>query len=399
MQFQVRVMQEPDKVGALILDARDAEEAAGLATAQGHAVLSVKARAAWPGLPNWGGRFGSGFQLTLFSQELLALLRAGLSLVEALETLAEKETRAEQRKLLRGIIAGLYEGHALSSALGRYPGYFPALYVAAVRASEKTGDVAEALARYVSYQAQVDAVRKRIVSAAIYPALLLIVGGMVMLFLLLYVVPQFSRIYEDAGHELPVLSRLLMAWGRLLEGNGPLVIALMLGLLGGLAYWLTRPSLRRQVRELLERLPGVGEHLRTFHLARFHRGMGMLLHGGIPAVTAMGMVSGLLPPSQRAAVEQAAKAIGEGKPISIAMERQGLTTPVSMRLLRVGERTGDMGLMMEQIANLYDEEMARWVDWFTRLFEPILMVFIGGLIGLIVLLMYLPIFELAGSIQ
>jgi general secretion pathway protein F len=399
MRFQVRVLQDGAGVAALTLDARDAEEAARLAKAQGHAVVSVKSHIAWPALSGLGGRFGSGFQITLFSQELLTLLRAGLNLVEAMETLAEKEHRSEQRKLLHGIIATLYEGHPLSFALQQHPAFFPPLYVATVRASEKTGDISEALTRYVAYQAQIDAVRKRIVSAAIYPALLMVAGTAVTMFLLFYVVPKFSRIYEDVGHDLPFFSQVLMGWGQFLEGNRTLVIAVWLGLLGGVAFLVTRPAFRRWLMAQLRRLPAVGERLKIYQLARFYRTMGMLLRGGIPAVTALDMVSGLLPQSQQGPLGQAAQAIREGLPISAAMEGQGLTTPVSARLLRVGERTGDMGNMMEHIAGFHDDEMARWVDWFTRLFEPLLMAFIGGVIGLIVVLMYLPIFELAGSIQ
>lgn len=399
MRFHIRVLQQGGAVGALTLDAHDAAEAASLAKAQGHAVLSVRSGLSWPGLAGLRGRLGSGFQLGLFSQELLTLLRAGLNLVEALETLAEKEHRGEQRKLLLSVIARLYEGHPLSFALAQHPVFFPPLYVATVRASEKTGDIAEALARYMAYQTQVDAVRKRIVSAAIYPALLMVAGTAVMLFLLLYVVPKFSRIYEDVGRDLPFFSRLLMSWGEMLTGNKPLVMAVLLGLVGGAAYLVTRPAFQRWLVAQLWRLPALGERLKIYQLARFYRTMGMLLRGGIPAVTAFDMVSGLLPQVQQSSLGLAAKGIREGLPISVAMEAQGLTTPVSMRLMRVGERTGDMGDMMERIAGFYEDDMARWVDWFTRLFEPLLMAFIGGVIGLIVVLMYLPIFELAGSIQ
>ncbi len=399
MQYQIRVLREGEGVAAVTLEAPDAGEAAALARAQGYAVLSVQAQAAWSGLAGLTGRLGSGFQLSLFSQELLTLLRAGLNLVEALETLAEKEHRAEQRRLLKSVIARLYEGHPLSYALQQFPAVFPPLYVATVRASEKTGDIGEALARYVAYQAQVDAVRKRIVSAAIYPVLLMLAGTAVTLFLLLYVVPRFSRIYEDVGRELPLFSQVLMGWGRMLEAHTGLVVLALLGLAGGLVYALAQPGLRRWLLQGLWRLPAMGERLKIYQLARFYRTLGMLLRGGIPVVTALDMVSGLLPQAMQAALGQAARAIREGLPCSAAMEAHGLTTAVSVRLLRVGERTGDLGRMMEAIAGFYDDELARWVDWFTRLFEPLLMAFIGGVIGLIVVLMYLPIFELAGSIQ
>jgi general secretion pathway protein F len=162
---------------------------------------------------------------------------------------------------------------------------------------------------------------------------------------------------------------------------------------------VTRPGFRQWVTRTLWRIPAVGERIRVYQLARFYRTLGMLLRGGIPIVTALEMVSGLLEPALRLRLAQASDCIREGQPISHAMETYGLTTPVALRLLRVGEHTGGMGEMTERIANFYDEEMARWVDWFTRLFEPLLMAVIGLVIGFIVILMYFPIFELAGSIQ
>jgi general secretion pathway protein F len=139
--------------------------------------------------------------------------------------------------------------------------------------------------------------------------------------------------------------------------------------------------------------------MRVYHLARFYRTAGMLLRGGTPLVTALGMVAGLLPPDLRARLARATVRIREGASISTAMDECDLATPVASRMLRVGEKSGDMAEMMERIAVFHDEELARWIEWFTRLFEPLLMALIGVVIGAIVVLMYLPVFELAGSLQ
>jgi len=146
-------------------------------------------------------------------------------------------------------------------------------------------------------------------------------------------------------------------------------------------------------------LPSLGRRLHVYQLARFYRSLGMLLRGGMPVVTSLQMVSDLLETSLRGQLALASTRIREGHALSSAMEQYGLTTPVALRMLRVGERTGRMGEMMERIAAFYEEETARWVERFTKLFEPLLMVFIGLVIGGIVVLMYFPIFELAGSIQ
>ena len=276
---------------------------------------------------------------------------------------------------------------------------FPPLYAATVRAAESTGDLSPALARYVGYQNQIDAVKKKVLSASIYPLLLIGVGTLVIGFLLGYVVPRFASVYADAGRDLPWMSKMLLAWGEAVEAHG---VWILLGAATGIAGFvlaLAQPATRAALTRLAWRIPAIGEHLRTFELARFYRSLGMLLTGGIPIVSALGMVSGLLSAHLRSGGAVAMDAMRRGESISAAFAQGELTTPVAARLLRVGEKSGRMGEMMERIAIFHDEEMARWVDWFTRLFEPLLMVFIGLTIGLIVVLLYMPIFDLAGSIQ
>jgi len=173
----------------------------------------------------------------------------------------------------------------------------------------------------------------------------------------------------------------------------------LLVLLGAAGYAFSRPTLRAWIARQLWRLPGLGEPLRIFQLTRFYRTVGMLLSGGIPVVTALEMAGGLLQPELRLRLVSAGASIREGQSVSQAMERAGLVTPVALRMLRVGEKSGRMGEMMEAIATFHEEETSRFVDWFTRLFEPILMAVIGLVIGIIVVMLYLPIFELAGSLE
>lgn len=396
MRYEVKALRGSEGPTAFTLDALDANDAATQAMAQGYSVIAIKAKQSWQ---PWHKPRKVDFPLVLFSQELLALLDAGLALVEALETLAEKERRPEVKKILTQIVAWLYEGHPLSYALQHSAASFPPLYVASVRASERTGALPEALTRYVAYQSQMDGVKRQVVSASIYPALLAVVGGLVAMFLMLYVVPRFSRIYADIGGDLPFMSRLLMHWGNFIGDHGGALLGGAVFIFGALGYAGTRPSFRQWLASKLRQLPSIGARLHLYQLARFYRSLGMLLRGGMPVVKALQMVSELLQLSLRGQLALAAASIREGQSISYSMERYGLTTPVALRMLRVGERTGKMGEMMERIAGFYEEETARWVERFTRLFEPLLMVFIGLLIGGIVVLMYFPIFELAGSIQ
>ena len=396
MRFELKALKGRQGLEALMLEAPSAAEAIRQASAQGYTVLSARPSFS---LRAFRLRSSSAFPLALFSQELVSLLQAGLNLVESLEALAEKEERTEARTIIRGVLNQLYEGRSFSHALGAFPRVFPPLYVATVMASERTGDLPEAMSRFVAYQAQLDVVRKKLIAASVYPALLIVVGGAVMLFLLGYVVPRFSHIYEDMGGNLPLLSQWLMNWGKMVESNGITVLALTVVAAAVTTALARERSVRQWIAAKVWSVPALGQRWRVYQLARFYRTLGMLLRGGTPIVPAIGMASGLLSLGLQERLSGASMAIKEGQSISQAMEGHDLTTPVALRMLRVGERTGRMGEMMERIAAFHDDEIARWVELFTRLFEPLLMAAIGVVIGVIVVLMYLPIFELAGAIQ
>ena len=393
MDYQVKAVKGREIV-LLSVSAVHADDAIAQIRARGYTPIDAKTRTSFS-----SGSVDKNFPLELFSQELLALLEAGLNLVEAIETLAEKDQRREVKQRLDTLLQALYQGQTFSSALEMQPQVFPVLYIATVRASERTGDLSEALSRYVNYERQLGLVKKKIISASIYPVLLMVVGGLVILFLLGFVVPKFSRIYEGTGGDLPFLSQVLLAWGSFLETHGKqlLIASLVSGV--ALIYGLSQASVRKWMTSVFWKIPALGSRLRIFQLARFYRTLGMLLKGGTSIIIALESVAGLLDVSLRNKMKQASVAIQEGQAISLAMAQAGLTTPIALRMLRVGERGGKIGDMMERIAGFYDEELARWIDWFTKLFEPILMLLIGLVIGVVVLLLYMPIFELAGNIQ
>jgi general secretion pathway protein F len=393
MEYQVKAVKGKEMV-LLSISAIHVDDALAQVKARGFTPINAKSNSSTS-----TSRQSKRFPLALFSQELLALLEAGLNLVEAIETLTEKEEGNQIKQTLDALLQALYQGQTFSSALELQPAIFPILYIATVRASEKTGDLPEALSRYVSYEQQLGLVRKKIVSSSIYPILLMAVGGLVILFLLGFVVPKFSRIYEGTGGNLPFLSQVLLAWGLFLESHGKELLIAVVLLISGLVFGLSQASVRRWIIQFIWRIPALGKRLRIFQLARFYRTLGMLLKGGTSIIVALDSVAGLLDVVLQAKMKQASLAIQEGQTISMAMEQADLTTPIALRMLRVGERGGRIGDMMERIAAFYDEELARWIDWFTKLFEPILMLFIGLVIGVVVLLLYMPIFELAGNIQ
>ena len=378
----------------LTVAAESPEQLAAAPALQGGVIVSSRA------IGQRSGRARGGkFPLPLFTRQMLSLLKAGLTVVEGLETLSEQDQGSATSEVLSRLLGHLREGQSLSTAMQHHPEAFPDLYVATVRASERTGDMPEALQRYIVFHEKLADLKKKIVSAAIYPVLLMSVGAIVTLFLLGYVVPRFALVFADSGRDPEGLSSLLFAWGGFINNHAAgLAIGVALAI-AGLVGLFSLPPVRAALARAAWSVPALGERIRLIFLARFYRTTGMLLRAGIPLKTTLGMVSDILPVALRAGLLQAVADIEQGRPFSQAAERGGLTTPVALRMIAVGERSGQLGDMMEAVATFYDEEINRLVDLFTRLFEPLLMTVIGGVIGGIVLLLYMPIFELAGNFQ
>ncbi|MFT9640250.1 type II secretion system F family protein, partial [Alcaligenes phenolicus] len=241
--------------------------------------------------------------------------------------------------------------------------------------------------------------RARVVSAAIYPTVLLFVGAAVVLFLLGFVVPRFATLLEHSGRELPLMSRLLMAWGGMVHAHGTgLAVGLaVLAVAAGIA--LRRPALRIWLADRLLALPGIGQHFRVFRQSQFYRTTAMLVDGGIPAIRAFDLARGLVGRADQAALAAALQQIRNGAKMSDAFQQAGLADAIGYRLLTVAEKTGALGPVLDRIAAFQEAQVSRTIDLISRLIEPAMMIVIGVVIGGIVVLMYMPIFEIASSIQ
>ncbi|WP_374538630.1 type II secretion system F family protein [Chitinimonas taiwanensis] len=390
MRFKAKVLAH-GQVALLELEAASEQQVREQLTGSGQQLLALRAVGGW--------QLSRGdFSLGLFAQELVALLDAGLSLTEAVDTLREKSSASETQAVLGRIADSLYQGLPLSKALALQPAHFPPLFAASVAAAEQTGHLADAVRRYHHYEARLLAVRKKVLSALIYPAVIISIGALVLLFLLFYVIPRFSQIYQSM-RELPAAAELMLWWGELVQAHGGW---LWLGLLGtgfGAVLLLRSAAMRAAALQLLWQLPRLAQLRQLFALTRFYRTLGLLLAGGLAVVSALGLTRQLLPQGLAAALDLALVDIRAGQPLSQVLARHGLTTPVAERLLRVGEQSGELATMCERTAQFCDEELDRAIELFTRLFEPLLMLGIGILIGSIVFLLYMPIFELAESVQ
>jgi general secretion pathway protein F len=396
-EFLVRLHQPPQGVVLRRVQAADAQ---GVASALGVApmqVLDVELQAAAGATAPARGT--QRFPLRLFSQELAVLLDAGIPLLEALVTLREKESATAVAGALAVLIARLQQGESLSAALAQQPRCFDALFVAVVAASERSGQTAVALHEHARYLAWAETLRQRLLSAAIYPLLLLGVGGAVVLFLLLYVLPRFAGVLDGLGSDLPLASRWLIAFGRVAGEHPVAVFAAALALLAlPLLAW-RQPALRARCAALAQRAPVLGPRLRVLALARFYRTTGMLLGAGVPLLPTLRLVHGVVAAPWRTALQSAADAVADGARLSDALERHGLTTPVARRMLRVGERSGELAAMLTRAAAFHDEEIAGLTEFITKAVNPVLMLVMGVVIGGIVVLMYLPIFALVDQVQ
>jgi general secretion pathway protein F len=262
---------------------------------------------------------------------------------------------------------------------------------------KQSSSLPHALERFIAYQQRIDAVRSKVVSAAIYPAILISVGTLVSLFLMMYVVPRFAEVYQGAGRQMPWLSQQMLALSSLLTDHLGVLSALALAAVLMAAASAPKFKAAGGWMGLVSRLPGVGERVRVYELSRLYMTLGLLLEGGISLVAAMETVDSVVSPAVAQRLRLASAQVQTGAPVSLAFSAQNLTTPISLRMLAVGERSGDLGGMLRQSAAFYDGEITRWIDRFMRSFEPLLMTAIGLVVGVIVVLLYMPIFDLAGS--
>ncbi len=290
-----------------------------------------------------------GLDIATFSHELASLLAAGLSVVEALRTLAANEPAGPRRTMLLDVVTRVSEGLPLSAALERHPGRFPPLLVATVSASEQTGDLSTALLRYAEHQQSIKALRDKVVGAAIYPMLLLAVGCVVVLFLLGVVVPKFSVLIESTRRELPWTSQLLMSWGRMVASHAgpsaPAVLAL------AAVFFAVRHAIRTGARAVwIEAVPLIGPVIRQFRHSQMYRTTGMLVKGGIAAPRALQLGANLLGDEDRARLARAVALIHEGRSMSSALQEARLADPVAASMLAVAERTGALAEILGRIA-------------------------------------------------
>lgn len=392
MQYLVKILLPSGRIAEEQQTGKSREAIHARVSAAGATVLSIR--------PDLAGFLkkrhkARGENQLVFCDQLQTLLSAGISLPESLLALRDSERDQTFRPALAAVLSELETGRSFSDALATQSDFFSGILLSMVRAAEKTGSLADALGRYARFQRQADEFRNALWTAATYPLMLLGAGGTVILFLMLYVVPRFATVYNDIHGTLPWSARLLLTWGEFAEGRGTLILVVFLAFMTltvGLAF---RRETRQRLFEWLLKLPHVGIFLKEIQLAHYFHSLGLLLTAGIPLIQALDLSRGLLAESLRSAADGVHKMVREGGRLSAGLDMHQLTSPVALRLIQAGERSGQLGAMLKQAAEFHDQRIVRTTGLIARLIGPALMLLMGLVIGGIVVLLYMPIFQLA----
>jgi type IV pilus assembly protein PilC len=341
-------------------------------------------------------------EFLVFNQELATLLKAGMPLVQSLDILRQRVPNPAFKLVLDDVHERVRSGSALSEAF-EAQGVFPGVYVASLLAGEKSGSLELVIRRYVSHVRVVTAVKKKTVSALIYPAILLTLSILVVGIIVFKVIPEFGAFYDQVGGgnvELPLLTRVLVGLSTSAAANGLVILAAAVGLFMTVAFWIRQPGQRTRLDRLMLRLPFFGLVARRFAVSQVARTVATLVGGGIPLV---------------GAIETAAKSIGnrhvasellvvsrdvrEGRSFGEALRERKVFPEVALKMVEVGESTGALQDMLTSVADFYDEENETALGRFVTIIEPTLLVIMGLVIAVLLLSLYLPLFELSTVVQ
>jgi type IV pilus assembly protein PilC len=338
-------------------------------------------------------------EFLIFNQELATLLKAGMPLVQSLDILRQRVSNATFKAVLDGVYEKVKAGTALSDAFGEHPDLFPAVYSASLMAGERAGNLDDVIRRYVAYEKVIGAVRSRTISALIYPMILVTLMLGLIGIIVLRVVPAFSEFYSQFGKELPLSTRIIVGVSDVLVGNLPIIVIGVVGGTIGLVTWWKQPGQRTRIDRMLLELPWAGETVRKFATTQLARTLATLLGGGIPLVNALEIGGRSMSNRYLAGeLEQVTQRVREGESFSSALLARGVFPDVAVKMVEVGESTGALQEMLNSLAEFYDEEIETEVARFITLIEPVILVVMGAVIALVVLALYMPLFELSSVV-
>jgi len=394
-EFVCRVADARGQVSVLVEDAGSEAELRQRLAEKGLFVYSARSRAlpavSWR-LPARRRRL-SGNDFLLFNQQFVTLIRAGLPILKALDLLAERAARPALRVLLDDIRQRLRGGDSLSEAF-HAQGIFPAVYTSSLLAGERSGNLAGVLDYYIAYQKITGSVRRRLLTALVYPALLLLVAAGVLSFVILYVIPKFSELYAEMKAALPPLTVAVVSFALAIRDSLWVVLVVAAALAVGAVLAARSEAGAQALDRVRLQLPLIGNILLRFRLAQFCRTLGTLLAGGIPVVPSLEVAAGAMEsPVLRRAVATAAARVREGQTLHGALAETGVVPDLLTGMVEVGESTGALPQMLNSVAEFYEEELNAHLGALMALVEPVLLLGVAGTVLVILIALYLPVFS------
>ncbi len=349
-------------------------------------------------------KIGTGVKVkavAIFARQFATMINAGLSLTKCLSILAAQTESDALKAIIQQVAKDVEAGQSLSDALVRHPKVFPPIFVNMVRAGEIGGVLDEVLVRVADHFEQELALKGKIKSAMTYP---IAMGGLVMMILvamMVFVVPVFQGMFESMGGELPFMTQMLVDASEFVSGfGGVLTVVVVLALVFGFRYWTSTTSGRYIWDATKLRMPIFGSMIRKIALAKFTRTFGTLVSAGVPILSALDIVADTAGNAVVAkAVQRARSAIKEGETIAKPLAESPVFPSMLVQMIAVGEETGALDAMLNKIADFYDEEVANAVDGLTSLIEPLMMASLGGIVGGMVVALYLPMFQIITLIE
>ena len=339
-------------------------------------------------------------EFLVFNQELATLLKAGMPLVQSLDILRRRVTNPVFRSVLNDVHDRVRAGSSLSESFEAHGAMFPGVYTASLMAGEKSGSLEQVIRRYVAYVKVVEGVRRKVISALIYPAVLLVLSLIVVGILVLRVVPQFGGYYEQFGQDLPLSTRVIVAISSYATAYFGLLVLVVAAAAAATWAWLKRPGERERVDRLVLRLPLLGGVARKFATSQASRTLATLLGGGIPLVNAIDVAARSIKNRHMAReLQKASQEVREGRALAAAMTDSGAFPDVSLKMVEVGEQTGALQEMLNSLSDFYDEEIETNLDRFVTLVEPILLIIMGMVIAGLLLALYMPLFNLSNALR
>jgi len=338
-------------------------------------------------------------EFLIFNQELATLLKAGMPLVQSLDILRQRVSNVSFKSVWDTSDDKVKAVTAVSDAFSEHGDMFPPVYAASLMAGERSGNLDSVIRRYVAYEKVIGTVRKRTISALIYPAILVAMMLVLIGIIVLKVVPSFSDFYGNFDRPLPLSTRMVVSVSNVVVANIWLILLAVVGLVVGVIFWIRHPAQRRTFHRVLLKVPWLGETVRKFATAQVARTLATLLGGGIPLVNAI-EIGGRSMSNRYLAreLDDVRNRVQEGQSFAAAMRERSSFPDVAVKMVEVGESTGALQEMLNSLADFYDEEIETEVTRFITLVEPVLLVIMGVIIAIVVLALYMPLFELSSVV-